>query len=93
MLSLPPSLPPSLPLLSTLEHREEITLPDELIRRVKKINSVFEGVVSTREAALDAEGFQLLSTIGREQAESSSGELVFDPVIFTEKLVRSLPSF
>ena len=85
---LPSSLPPH-PLSLHTEHREEITLPDELVRRVKKINTVFEGVVSTREAALDAEGFQLLSTIGREQAESTTGELVFDPVIFAEKLVRT----
>ena len=44
--------------------------------------------MSTREAAIDAEGFQLLSAIGKEQAECTAGELVFDPVIFAEKLVR-----
>ena len=70
-----------------LEHREEITKPQDLLPRVKDMNSVFEGVVSTREAAIDAEGFKLLSSIGKEQAEASAGELVFDPLIFAEKLV------
>ena len=62
-------------------------MPDDLVRHIHRINSVFERVVSTREAAIDAEGFLLLSSIGKEQAESSAGELVFDPVIFSEKLV------
>ena len=70
-----------------LEHREEITLPDELLRRVKSINKIFKKVEAPREAAIDAEGFQLLSAIAKEQVESCAGELVFDPIIFTEKLV------
>lgn len=48
---------------------------------------MYKDVVSTREAAIDAEGFQLLSSIGKKQVESSVGELVFDPVVFAEKLV------
>ena len=51
---------------------------------------MFEGVVATREAAIDAEGFQLISAVGKEQAECSAGELVFDPVVFAEKLVTPL---
>lgn len=81
---IPHSLPHS-------EHREEITLPDELVRRVKKMNDVFKDVVSTREAAIDAEGFHLMSCIGKEQVESSVGELVFDPIVFAEKLVSCHP--
>ena len=76
-----------------LEHREEITKPQDLLPRVKDMNSVFEGVVSTREAAIDAEGFKLLSSIGKEQAEASAGELVFDPLIFAEKLVSYQKKF
>lgn len=51
------------------------------------MNNVYMDVVTPREAAIDAEGFQLLSSIGKEQVESSVGELVFDPVVFAEKLV------
>lgn len=69
------------------EHREEITLAGDLLRRLRKIDNVYKDVVSTREAAIDAEGFQLLSSIGKKQVESSVGELVFDPVVFAEKLV------
>ena len=72
------------------EHRDELTMPDDLVRHIHQINNVFERVVSTREAAIDAEGFLLLSTIGRENAESTAGDLIFDPVIFSEKLVCDL---
>lgn len=51
------------------------------------MNNVFKDVVSTREAAIDAEGFHLMSCIGKEQVESCVGDLVFDPVVFAEKLV------
>ena len=85
-LSLLLSLLPSL-LLLLPEHREEITLPDELVKRVHGMNEVFLDMVAPREAAIDSEGFQLLSAIGREQVESKTGDLVFDPHLFTEKLV------
>ena len=51
------------------------------------MNEVFLDMVAPREAAIDSEGFQLLSAIGREQVESKTGDLVFDPHLFTEKLV------
>lgn len=62
-------------------------MPDEFVKHVKEMNTVYRDIVAPREAALDAEGFKLLSTIGREQAEASAGELVFDPLVFCEKLV------
>ena len=68
-----------------------MSVPDDLVKNVKKLNSVFKDVVSTREAAIDAEGFQLLSAIGKELAETSAGELVFDPNVFAEKLVSESP--
>lgn len=69
-------------------NRDDITLPEELLKRMKELNKVFLNVVGSREAAIDAEGLQLLSTIGREQVESTHSELInFDPVVFAEKLV------
>jgi len=70
------------------ERREEITLPDELIKQVNCLDSLNQNVVASREAAIDSEGFRVLSAIGREQVESVQGELVrFDPVVYAEKLV------
>lgn len=51
------------------------------------MNEVFKDMVASREVAIDSEGFKLLSAIGREQVESKTGDLVFDPQLFTEKLV------
>ena len=79
------SFPPSLP---STERREEITLPDELIKQVNCLDNLKKNVVASREAAIDSEGFRVLSAIGREQVESVQGELVrFDPVVYAEKLV------
>ena len=70
------------------ERREEITLPDELIKQVNCLDNLKKNVVASREAAIDSEGFRVLSAIGREQVESVQGELVrFDPVVYAEKLV------
>ena len=57
------------------------------MERVQGMNKVFSQVIASREAAIDAEGFQLLSAIGKEQVEGSAGRLIFDPILFTDKLV------
>ncbi len=45
-------------------------------------------VVAPREAAIDSEGFRLLSSIGREQVEARHGDLIeFEASIYAEKLV------
>lgn len=87
-------LPTTLPLLMhsfvppSTERREEITLPDELIKQVNCLDNLKKNVVASREAVIDSEGFRVLSAIGREQVESVQGELVrFDPVVYAEKLV------
>ena len=65
-----------------------ITLPDELLKRLGGLNTINTNVVSSREASIDSEGIKLLSAIGREQAESSHGDLIrFDSVEYAEKLV------
>lgn len=72
----------------TKKRRDEITLPDELIRNTHKLNQMLDRVVATREASIDSEGFRLLSAIGREQVESTHGELIrFDTIVYAEKLV------
>ena len=70
------------------ERREEITLPDELIRQVSDLDNIFKDVVASREAVIDSEGFRILSAIGREQVDSVQGELIqFDTIVYAEKLV------
>jgi len=70
------------------ERREEITLPDELIKKVSELDNIFKDVVASREAVIDSEGFRILSAIGREQVDSVQGELIqFDTIVFAEKLV------
>ena len=45
-------------------------------------------VVAPREAAIDSEGFRLLSAIGREQVEATHGDLIqFDASNYAEQLV------
>ena len=47
-----------------------------------------KNVVAPREAAIDAEGFRLLSSIGREQVEATHGDLIqFDASNYAEQLV------
>jgi len=47
--------------------------------------------VATKEAAIDSEGFRLLSAIGREQVEAAHGNLIqFDNITFMEKLVTHM---
>ena len=71
-------------------HRDEITIASELVRRVRDADKLFEEVVASREAAIDAEHFKMLSEIARERAQSARGELVtFDPIEYTEKLVSA----
>ena len=72
-----------------VENREDITLPDELIKQVNKLDKYLHNdIVATKEAAIDSEGFRLLSAIGREQVESAHGNLIqFDNITFMEKLV------
>lgn len=78
-------------LVIPLVNRDTITLPDELLRRVDGLNDLFRNVVAPREACIDSEGIRVLSAIGREQVESTQGEVVqFDSTVFAEKLV-SLP--
>ena len=70
------------------ENRDDITIPDELIRRVESLDTIYENVVASKEAAIDSEGIRLLSSIGREQVETTHGELIqFDTVSYAEKLV------
>ena len=77
-------IPPSLP----SGNRDEITIPDELIKRVKSLDSIYAKVVASKEAAIDSEGIRLLSSIGREQVETTHGELIqFDTASYAEKLV------
>ncbi len=74
------------------DSRENITLPDELVRHVNKLDKYLSSdFVATKEAAIDSEGFYLLSAIGREQVEAAHGNLVqFDNVAFMEKLVTHM---
>ena len=52
------------------------------------LNKLYKNVVATKEAAIDSEGFRLLSSIGREQVESTHGEMIqFDTAQFAEKLI------
>ena len=44
--------------------------------------------MASKEAAIDSEGFRLLSAIGREQVEATQGSLIqFDMTTYAEKLV------
>ncbi len=67
-------------------NREDITIPEKLVEKLETMNNLFSDVVAPKEAALDAEGFLLLSTIGREQVCSNktivSIYLVVDSVLF-----------
>ena len=74
-------------------NRDAITLPDELLKRVDGLNELFKNVIAPREACIDSEGIRVLSAIGREQVESTQGEVVqFDTTVFAEKLVSLLLS-
>ena len=69
-------------------NRDDITIPDELIKRVKSLDTIYAKVVASKEAAIDSEGIRLLSSIGREQVETTHGELIqFDTASYAEKLV------
>lgn len=60
----------------------------ELVQRVNQLDSLLRNVESTREAAIDSEGFRLLTAIGREQVEATHGNLIqFDTNSYAEKLV------
>ncbi len=63
----PCSPPPLSSLSSSPENREDITIPEKLTEKLDNMNTLFSDVVAPKEAALDAEGFLLLSSIGREQ--------------------------
>ena len=70
------------------EEREDITLPDQLLKHVKNLDKLLTDVVAPKEAAVDSEGFRLISAIGREQVEATHGSLVqFDTTTYAEKLV------
>lgn len=70
------------------EQREDITLPDQLLKHVKNLDKLLTDVVAPKEAAVDSEGFRLISAIGREQVEATHGSLVqFDTTTYAEKLV------
>ena len=74
--------------LFTAENRENITIPENLLSQVQALDSKFRDVVSTNEAAIDARGFRLISSIGREQVESLHGDMLqFDTNKFAEKLI------
>lgn len=48
-------------------------------------------VVAPREAAIDSEHLRILSSIARERAQSSRGELVvFEAPVYCEKLVSDM---
>lgn len=49
------------------ENRDDITIPDELIKRVDSLDTIYQNIIASREAAIDSEGIRLLSSIGREQ--------------------------
>ena len=75
------------------ERRDEITLPDELVKKMKECNDLYKDVVASREAVIDSEELRLLSEIGREQVESTHGELIsFHTEEYAEKLVSNLKS-
>lgn len=70
------------------ENREDMKLPDQLLKDVRSLDKLMDNVVATKEAAIDAEGFRLLSAIGREQVEQTHGSLVqFEASTYAEKLV------
>jgi hypothetical protein len=48
-------------------NRDDITIPDELIKRVNSLDTIYQNIVASKEAAIDSEGIRLLSSIGREQ--------------------------
>lgn len=65
-----------------------MTLPDQLIKHVDALDILMKDVVAPREAAIDSEGFRLLSAIGREQVEATHGQLIqFDAANYAEQLV------
>lgn len=52
------------------------------------LNILYKDVVASKEAAIDSEGFRLLSAIGREQVEATQGSFIqFDTTSYAEKLV------
>ena len=72
----------------SVENRDDISLPLELIKHVDSLNNLYSKVVASKEAAIDSEGFRLLSAIGREQVEATQGSLIqFDTTTYAEKLV------
>lgn len=74
--------------IQILENRDDITLAAQLVSCVESLNAVFSDVVAPKEAAIDSEGFRLLSAIGREQVEATHGSLIrFDTTSYAEKLV------
>ncbi len=73
------------------ERREEITLPDELLKQLQKSDDLFKNIVSSREAALDSETLRTISEIAREQVETTTSEVInFDSVAFAERLVTCM---
>lgn len=72
-------------------NRDDMTIPTDLVKSVKGLDNLFKKVVAPKEAAIDAEGFRLLSSIGREQVESAHGSLVeFDSASYAEKLITHM---
>ena len=55
---------------------------------MKSLDTLRNKVVAPKEAAIDSEGFRLLSAIGREQVEATHGSLIqFDTSTYAEKLI------
>ncbi len=70
------------------ENREDITLPDQLLKHLRDLDKLNRNVVACKEAALDSECFRLISDVGRQQAEATHGSLLqFDTDTYAEKLV------
>ena len=73
------------------ENRDDITTPDDLIKQVDKLDTIYGNIIASKEAAIDSEGIRLLSAIGREQVETTHGELIqFDTATYAEKLVTHM---
>ena len=68
--------------------RDDMSLSKGLMQHVSSLNKLLTDVVGSKEAAIDSEGFRLLSAIGREHVEATHGNLIqFDTATYTEKLV------
>ena len=58
------------------------------IKRIHSLDNIYADIVASKEAAIDSKAIRLLSSIGREQVETTHGELIqFDTTSYAEKLV------